>query len=82
MVVSVQRVAKTVWRKRHCGGKPDHTHREIEPAGKRVERSRFGVVDAAKPVHLHQSVPNAPEEDHQENAFQDPAPEKSHAHCQ
>src|SRR6478736_5915361 len=80
-VVSVQRVAQPVWRKRHCSGEPDHTHREIEPASESIERSRFGVVDAAKPVGLHQSVPNAPEENHQENAFQIP-PEKSHAHCQ
>jgi hypothetical protein len=64
-----------------AGGKPDHAHREIEPARKRIERSRFGVVDAAKPVGLHQAVPNAPEKNYQENAFEVP-PEKSDAHCQ
>ncbi len=63
-VVSVQRVAQPVWRKRHCSGEPDHAHGEIEPASESIERSRFGVVDAAKPVGLHQSVPNAPEENH------------------
>ena len=63
-VVSVQRVAQPVWRKRHCSAEPDEAHREIEAARKRIERSRFGVVDAAKPVGLHQSVPNAPEENH------------------
>src|SRR5436190_20638989 len=77
-VVSFQRVAQSVWRKHHCSGEPDYAHREIEPACKRIERSRFGVVDAAKPVSLHQSVPNAPEENHQQNSFEVP-PEKSHA---
>src|SRR6185503_17406312 len=80
-VVSVQRVAQPVWRKRHCSGEPDHTHREIEPARKRIERSRFGVVNAAKPVGLHQAVPDAPEENHQQNSFEVP-PEKSHAYCE
>src|SRR4030095_10585026 len=74
-VVSVQRVAQPVWRKRHRSAEPDQTHREIEPARKRIERSRFGVVDAAKPVGLHQSVPNAPEENHQKNSLQVPPKE-------
>src|SRR4026209_1887206 len=74
-VVSVHRSAQTVWRKRHRSGKPDQAHGEIEAAGKRIERSRFGIVDAAKPVGLHQSVPDAPEENHQQNSFEVP-PEK------
>src|SRR5689334_13422855 len=61
-VESVQRVAHAVWRKHYRCGKPDQAHREIEAACKRIERSRFGVVDAAKPVGLHQAVPYAPEE--------------------
>src|SRR5438552_3374104 len=75
-VVSFQRVAQPVWRKRHRGGKPDQAHGEIEPACKRIERSRFGVVNAAKPVGLHQSVPDAPEENDQQNSFQVPPKER------
>src|SRR5262249_9823885 len=80
-VESIQRVTQPVWRKRHRSGEPDQTHGEIEPACERIERSRFGVVDAAKPVGLHQSVPDAPEENHQQNSFEVP-PEKSHAYSE
>src|SRR5262245_53332329 len=78
-VESVQSVGQPIWRKRYRGGKPDQAHGEIEPARKGIERSRFCVVDPAKPVGLHQSVPHAPEENHQQNSFEVP-PEKSHAH--
>src|SRR4029079_5463015 len=53
-VVSAQRLAQTVRRKPYCSVKPDHAHGEIEPASESIERSRFGVVDATKPVGLHQ----------------------------
>src|SRR5262245_36333869 len=77
-VESVQSVGQPVWRKHHCGAKPNHAHREIEAARKRIKRSRFRVVDATKPVGLHQSVPDAPEENYQQNSFKVP-PEKSDA---
>src|SRR5262245_59495206 len=77
-VESVQSVGQSVWRKRHRSRKPDQAHREIEAARKRIKRSRFRVVDATKPVRLHQTVPNTPEENYQQNSFKVP-PEKSDA---
>ena len=74
-IESVQRVGQTVWRKRHRRGKPDQAHGEIEAAGKRIEGPRLGVVDAAKPVGLHQAVPNAPKENDQQNSLQVPPKE-------
>jgi len=55
--------------------KPDQAHREIEPPGEHIKCSRFRVVDAAKAVGLHQSVPNAPEENNQQDAFEVPPKE-------
>src|SRR4029450_2182967 len=40
-----------------------------------VEGPCFRVVDATKPVGLHQSVPDAPEENYQQNSFQVPPEE-------
>src|SRR4029077_7354270 len=57
-VVSVQRVAQPVWGKPHRSGATHHAPREIEPPSESIERSRFGVLDTAKPVGLHQPVPN------------------------
>src|SRR5204863_7044516 len=74
-VIRVQGVAQSIRRKCHRSGKPDQTHREIEPARECVERSRFRVIDAAKAVRLHQSVPDAPEENDQQNSFEVPPKE-------
>src|SRR6266496_5677396 len=78
-VVRVQRVAQAVWRKRHSGREPDHTHGEIEPARESVKRSSFRVVDAAEAVRLHQAMPNTPEENDQQNSLQVP-PEEGRAY--
>src|SRR4029077_16446774 len=43
-----------------------------EPPGERVEGSGFGVVYPAEPISLHQAVPDAPEENDEQNSFQVP----------
>src|SRR5204862_6943842 len=53
----------------------DYAHCEIEPARERIEGSRFRIIDATKPVGLHQPVPNAPEENDQQNSLQIPPKE-------
>ena len=80
-VVGVERVGHSVRRKHHRRGEPDYAHCEIEPARERVERTHFRVVDAAEPVGLHQSMPDAPEENDQQDSFQVP-PEKGRADCE
>src|SRR5437867_9052951 len=77
-IVRVERVAQAIWRKRHSGSEPDHTHGEIEPARESVKGSSFRVVDAAEAVGLHQAMPNAPEENDQQNSLQVP-PEEGRA---
>src|SRR5438046_9428241 len=69
-IVRVERVAQAIWRKRHSGSEPDHTHGEIEPARESVKGSSFSVVDAAEAVGLNQAMPNAPEEKDQHNSLQ------------
>ena len=45
---------------------------EIEPTRERSERAHFRIVDATEPVGLHHPVPDAPEENDQNDPFQLP----------
>src|SRR6266496_1073867 len=74
-VVRVERIAQAVWRKCNRCCEPDYAHREIESARERVEGSRFRVVDATEPISLHQAVPDAPEENDQQNSLEVPPKE-------
>ena len=66
-IISFQRVGHSLRRKKHRRREPDGTGREIKPARERGKGTHLRVIDAAKTIGLHHPVPNAPEENHQNN---------------
>ena len=77
-VIRFECISHALRRKKHRCGKPGGTRRKVEPARQRSEGTRLRVVDAAKTVGLHHPVPDAPEEDNQNDSLEVP-PVKSDA---
>src|SRR5205085_3234596 len=71
-VIRFERVGHSFRGKEHRRREPDRAGAEIEPASERGEGTHLRVVDSAEAVGLHHPVPDAPEENNQDDALQIP----------